>query len=379
MTAIAPAAAPSPSPSAPAAAEAAPIVAPVPNPAETAAPTEAEALASFDITKYTDTQVAELESGDPERIAKVLGSTAQTAEAKPAEEVKPNPETPPVEHTDNGETKARISIKSLKPEDRAKMVQAMEAVRGGKSPAEALADAFGISAAAAAAPAAESATAIAPASDVAAPHPKVAAIEAQLAELQTEYNHHAKVTFDYDEKERVASQIMDLKLDLRDARREAAIEAQHQEAAAAHAQTWEAEQAASHARSMAKFSELITDPDANGDDGFLTRCNYEIYLAEQRKDPILAQADWPEKIGQKVFDKFFKGKAANSADLEGDESPSIPPAPKQSVRLPGSPAGIGTAAGGLSLEAAEAEFAKLPWDQRLDALGKIEAATKQRR
>lgn len=375
MTAIAPAAAPSPSPSAPAAAEAAPIVAPVPNPAETAAPTEAEALASFDITKYTDTQVAELESGDPERIAKVLGSTAQTADAKPAAEAKPNPETPP-EHADNGETKARISIKSLKPEDRAKMVQAMEAVRGGKSPAEALADAFGISTAAPAAPADESTPATPPAAEVVAPHPKVAAIEAQVAAKQAELAK-AKLTFD-PAKDDLLEELQDLKLDLRDARREAAIEAQKQAAHAEYATTWEAAQAESHARSMSKFSDLITDPEANGDDGFLTRCNYEIYLAEQRKDPILAQADWPEKIGQKVFDKFFKGKAANSADPDANESPSVPPAPKQTVRLPGSPAGIGTAAGGLSLEAAEAEFAKLPWDQRLDALGKIEAATKRR-
>lgn len=395
MSDIAPAAAPSsPSASAPAA-EAAPIVAPVPNPAEAAAPTEAEALASFDITKFTDSQVAELESGDPERIAKALGGTVKPAEIKPAEGVKTNPEQfsshanpgerlraaieakTPEQLESAGVELRRVSLASLPAKDRALTVQALDMIRAGKSSAAAFAEVFGIQSVAASpapAPSAPELTEPAPTPQV---HPKVAAMESELAAMESEYEDAMAA---YDPKApALLRKAMRKEMDLRDARREAAIEAQQQAAQAEYATTWEAEQAESQARSMDKFSDLITDPDANGDEGFLTRCKYEIFLAEQRNDSILTQADWSEKIGQKVYDKFFKGKAANSADLEQGESPSIPPAPKQKVRLPGSPAGIGTAAGGLSLEAADAEFNKLSWEDRLDALGKIEAATKQRK
>ncbi len=332
-------------------------------------------MASLDLTKFNDSQVADLESGDPERINRVLGITAKPAEPvadKPAEEAAPVADAPNSEAAD----KVRISIKALKPEDRLKMVRAMDAIRNnGKTPAEALAEEFGIKGPPAVAPVAEAAPVAKPAEVAPAVHPKVAALETQLATLQEKYRA-ARASYDPAASD-MLEDITDVKMDLRDARREAAAEAQREAEHKDYAKTWEAAQAESQARSIEKFGELITAPDANDDEGFLTRCNYEIYLAEQKNDPILTRADWSEKIGQKVFDKFFKGKAANSADSDTDESTSAPPAPKQSVRLPGSPAGTGFAAGGLSREAAEAEFNKLPWDERLKILGQAEDAIKR--
>jgi len=68
-------------------------------------------------------------------------------------------------------------------------------------------------------------------------------------------------------------------------------------------QKWEEAQAASHARAMVQFSALIKDDKS----GFLQRCDDEIAAAQKNNDPIVTQPDWPEKIGQRVFDKFFKG------------------------------------------------------------------------
>lgn len=364
-TAIAPVAVPSSAPTA--AAEAAPIAAPVAAPAETLTePTAAEALATLDLTKFTDSQVKELESGDPERIGKVLKGSAPAvkaeAAAKPAGAI---PEVP--EHTDNGESKARISIKSLKPEDRVRMVSAMEAVRNGKSPTEALSAAFGITAPPVAVAVAPPALVELPAPAVPQVHPKVAALELSLAALKQQYKDE-KAAYDpaaVDTLEKVAEASMDLQW----AKRDAVAETERQAAHAIFAADWEAQQAIHGARALDMFSELMTDPDSR----FNEYASDELLLAEAKKDPILLQPDWQEKIGQRVIEKFFKGKAANSAEPKTGDSP-IPPAPKTSVRLPGSPTGNGYSSGGPSLEAAEAEFNALPWEDRIAALGKIEAA-----
>ncbi len=332
----------------------------------------------LDFGNLTDAQVTALLAGTED------GGTAPAAKVAPAAapavpEVKPAEEPAlPAAHEDNGETKARISIKALKPEDRAKMVTAMEAIRsGGKSPAEAFAEQFGIALNPAAAPAPVAplvAEPVVPA--VAVVHPKVAELESKLATLQQEYQA-AKKAFD-PAKDDLLEQITDLKMDLRDARKDADVESQRTAAAAAQEQVFQTAQAESHARAKAKFSDLLTDPDANGDDGFITRCDYEIWLAEQKNDPIIQQADWPEKIGQKVFDKFYKGKEVQNPEPAVSKSQQIPPAPRQAVRLPGSPVGTGFAAGQLSQETAMVEFASLPAEMQIDILMKLDDSAPKR-
>ena len=115
----------------------------------------------------------------------------------------------------------------------------------------------------------------------------------------------------------------------------------------------------SHARAMESFGGLIADERS----GFLPLCDDEILLAEAKNDPILNQPDWPEKIGQRVVDKFFSGGAAHSPNSAGGLS-WVPPVPRHSVRLPGSPVGPGFSAGSLSPETAMAEIDKLTPEQQ---------------
>ncbi|MCF7789420.1 MAG: hypothetical protein K9N47_25080 [Prosthecobacter sp.] len=308
-----------------------------------------EALEGADLAQMTDAQVRDFESGDPERVEAALA--AQMTPRAPGEESAMAP--------------ARVSIKALKPEDRARTVQALDLIRAGSSPAEAFAEAFGITGQAQAAEG--DAQQDAPFyeetpdySQAQAAVPQVAELEQHLSLLQQQYKQ-AKESYDP-----VASDIMeqmtDVKMDLREARREAAVVNNH----------WQGQQAESHTRAMDMFSDLITDEDT----GFVNCCDDEIFLAEAKNDPILNHPDWPEKIGRRVIDKFFKGQAANSPGHARGMS-LIPPAPRHSLRLPGSPVGPGFSAGALSPQTAMAEIDKLTPEQQdafIHSLDKLTSA-----
>jgi hypothetical protein len=292
-----------------------------------AAPTLEQVLESADITKMSDAEVADFESGDPERVHSALAKQM----------------LPPAR---SEEGPSRISLKALKPEDRARTVQALDLIRGGYAPADAFAEVFGISSLPPAVAAAVSeAEPAAEAQD--SSFPQVAELENHLNYLQQQYQQ-AKESYDPAATD-ILEQMQDVKLDLREARRE--------EAAASHA--WTSEQSESHARAMESFGGLITDEGS----GFLPLCDDEILLAEAKNDPILNQPDWPEKIGRRVMDKFFSGGAAHSPNSAGGLS-WAPPAPRNSLRLPGSPVGPGFSAGSLSPETALAEIDKLTPEQQ---------------
>ncbi len=157
-------------------------------------------------------------------------------------------------------------------------------------------------------------------------------------------------------------EMQDVKLDLREARRVSDDHAR--------------EQAASHERALQTYAELIEMPGSS----FMEFCEAEIVLAERRGDPILHSPDWPEKIAQQVQDKYYLGGGANSAFSPRHVSPQrVPPAPHRKVRIPGSPAGIGFAAGSLSSETAVAEFDKLAPEWQDAALAEIEKLSRRRR
>lgn len=296
-----------------------------------------EALQGADLSQMTDAQIKDFESGDPERVEAAL------AAVQPQEE----PRGGPGEET-SAFAPARVSIKALKPEDRARTVQALDLIRAGKAPADAFAEVFG-------SPGQAQAGDIfsqdeAPVFDEAQTHmaaPPVAELEEHLALLQHQYKQ-AKESYDPAATD-LLEQMTDLKLDLREARREAAVVNGH----------WQDRQAESHTRVMDQFSDLITDEDA----GFVSYCDDEILLAEAKNDPILNHPDWPEKIGRRVIDKFFKGHAANSPGHAKGTS-LIPPVPRHPVRLPGSPVGPGFSAGALSPQTAMAEIDKLTPEQQ---------------
>ncbi|WP_395740623.1 hypothetical protein [Prosthecobacter sp.] len=298
---------------------------------DSSAPTTLEqVLESADITKMSDAEVADFESGDPDRVHSAL-----------AKQLTPNAR--------NDEGPSRFSLKALKPEDRTRTVQALDLIRAGQSPADAFAQVFGISALpqAMAAAVSEPEAGTAAAEEVPGIYPQVAELENHLSYLQQQYQQ-AKESYDPSATD-ILEQMQDVKLDLREARRE--------EAAATHA--WEGGQSESHARAMESFGGLIADERS----GFLPLCDDEILLAEAKNDQILNQPDWPERIGQRVMDKFFSGGAAHSPYAAGGLS-RVPPVPRHSVRLPGSPVGPGFSAGSLSPETAMAEIDKLTPEQQ---------------
>lgn len=282
----------------------------------------AEVLESADITKMSDAQIADFESGDPERVHAALTK----------------------KHGEDGPS--RVSIKALKPEDRARTVQALDLIRAGTAPADAFAEVFGISALPPAVAAAVSEP-VHEEAEAEADVPQVADLENHLAYLKQQYRA-AKESYDPAATD-LLEEMTDVKMELREARREQA----------AVNQSWMSDQAESHARAMEQYGHMITDPNSN----FLPFCDDEIVLAEARNDPILNQPDWPEKIGQRVMDKFFRGQAAYSPNLMRGLS-QIPPVPRQSVRLPGSPVGPGFSAGSLSPQTALAELDKLTPEQQ---------------
>ena len=312
-----------------------------------------QALEDADLTKMTDAQVADFESGDPERVESALA--AQLAPRAPGDESATAP--------------ARVSIKALKPEDRARTVQALDLIRAGKTPADAFAEVFGTSNQAQSLATEAHELAQVTAADFygapdAAAHlgaaPQVADLEQHLAALQQQYQE-AKEAYDPTATD-ILEQMTDVKMDLRDARREAT----------AVGQQWQGTQAESHTRAMDSFAELIADPSSS----FVPFCDDEILLAEAKNDPILYHPDWPEKIGRRVMDKFFNGHAAQSPNPTRGAS-LVPPAPRHTLRLPGSPVGPGFSAGSLSPQTAMAEIDRLTPEQQdafIQSLDKLTAA-----
>lgn len=289
-----------------------------PAPGSGSPPLPDEVLESADITQMTDAELADFESGDPERVHAAL--TKQ--EGGPS----------------------RVSIKALKPEDRARTVQALDLIRGGTAPADAFAEVFGMSAL----PPAVAAAVSEPAYENEEPgQPQVADLEDHLSYLQQQYRE-AKASYDPAATD-LLEEMTDVKIELREARREQAVVTRE----------WMGDQAESHARAMETYGSLITDPDSS----FLPFCDDEILLAEAKNDPILNLPDWPEKIGHRVMDKYFGGHAAHSPNPVRGLS-HIPPVPRQSVRLPGSPVGPGFSAGSLSPQTALAEIDKLTPEQQ---------------
>lgn len=321
-------------------------------------PTLEEAMSQFSMEGMTADQMADLDSGDPVRVAKALG--VKEPAASPKKEYPATPAEKPGANEDEGP--ARVSIRALNASQRAKMVQALDAIRNGKTAEDAFAEHFAKSAA----PASDQPAAIdkptdtPPEQPAPAVAPTVKALEDKLAALKADYDQK-KAEFDPSAQD-ILEEMQDVKLDLRDAKREAE-HYQREES------VFMAEQAASHERAMSKFADLITEsPD------FLEYCEAEIVLAERKNDPVMSSPDWPENIGQRVKDKYFRSYDANSAHA-GDKSQPIPPAPHQKVRIPGSPVGPAFAPGSLTSETAMAEFDKLTPEQQDAAMEEIAKLT----
>lgn len=320
-------------------------------------PTLEEAMASINLDSLTGAQVADLSSGDPMKIAAALG---MKGEPKPAPAPAPAPSEPPA-----AKSVDRISIKALQPEDRTRALAAMEAVRAGKDPKQAFAEAFGITGepSPSATPTPVETPQNAPA-EVVTP-PVVAEIQSKLDALIAKRDQ-ARAEFSPTAEED-SDAIMELRIDLRDAKRQA--EQMQREAA-----TFEAQVESSHARAVEKYADLVTDPDSE----FQDYADVEIVLAERKNDPILTRPDWPEHIADRVFAKHFKSKAANSSHDKNGNAATIPPAPKNDVRFSGSPIGPTSSSGAMTPLIAEAEMSKLSQDQQDAVMAQLERLANKR-
>ena len=253
----------------------------------------------------------------------------------------------------------RLSLGGMAPEARAKLVQFTTLVKGGMSEAEASAQVYGAPAAKTSDTPKDGDKPIDP-----APEPvrevaeSVQAIEDAIAEKKAEI---ARVKSEYGDTTDLLEQIADLKLDLREAKREA----EHASAAQA---TFQANVQKSLEKVMGNYSDLWTDvKQGQTKSAFESYCDDEFLLADAKNDPVLQHPDWPEHIAKRVADKFFNGRGAHSADF-GDDDPTIPPLPKQSVRLPGSLTGNPDAPGVFTPGNIEAHFDTLSEEQQLAVL-----------
>lgn len=310
------------------------------------APSEAEVNAAIDsMGELTAAQLEAIEAGDFSGLA----PTAKGDE-KPKETTETTPTPTTTQETDKTKVH-RLSLGGLAPESRAKFVEMKSLVAGGMSEAEAAAKVFGV-AAAPAAKETETPTETETPSP-ATPPPALQALQDQIAAKQAEIK---AVKDEFGDTTELLEQLQDLKLDLRDAKRE-------HEKHASTAEVFQSEVNASLKRAMSNLSELWSDPKAE----FESKCDDEFLLAQAKNDPVLQASDWPEKIANRVKVKFFSGYDVNNAGGDDDE-PTIPPLPNQRVRLPGSLTGQTAAPGTLTPGNVLATFESLTEDEQLAVL-----------
>lgn len=312
-----------------------------------------QALDAVALDDMTAQEVTELESGDAERMAAVL-KVKDSTDGRPAED---------------GSGLNRVSIKALPPALRLKLVAAISRTRDGGDFEQALREVFpgtgvpeGGMPQAAGWPEAHT-----PHAGEAEARPmamaEVADLEARLAGVKEAYEV-AKAEYDPRAQD-LLEEMMDVKLDLREAHREQTGFLQ--------------EQRASYERAMEEHGDLMGEAGSP----FLDLCDMTISLAERNNDPILMRPDWPERIAKQVRGRFFTGAAARSVARSGGGWPqqqgTVPPAPNQKVRLPGSPVGNGFAPGSITPETALAEFDQLTPEDQEAALAEIARVTDGRR
>lgn len=255
----------------------------------------------------------------------------------------------------------RLSLGGMPPEARAKLVQFTTLVKGGMSEAEASAKVYGATAAKTSDTPKDGDKPAEKAPEITPEVPEsIKSIEDAIAAKRAEI---ARVKSEYGDTTDLLEQLADLKIDLREAKRE-------HERASANQASFQADVNKSLEKVMVDYSDLWTDvKQGQTKSDFESYCDDEFLLADAKNDPVLQRPDWPEHIAKRVADKFFKGRGANSAD-SGDDDPTIPPLPKQSVRLPGSLTGNPDAPGVFTPGNIEAQFDTLTEEQQLEVLKK---------
>lgn len=329
-------------------------------------------LSGLDVTKLTDDQLADLESGDPQKLANLLKVPASKPEEKKTDTAGGSSTAAEVEEGQGvgARPPVRVSLKSIPEPDSLALVKALSGVKTGqyKTLTEALSKEFKISPAQATAAAdailAESgapAEAKATATPDLAVHPKIQEIEGRIKEL-TQQRDKAKSEFDYESAESLQDAIMEAKFDLRQARQVAESEI------TLHAE-WTKKEDESRDKVLTKYAEFTSDPEHN----FNLLLDMEVTRAEKAHDPILQSPDWPEKIADRVFEKHKELLGYVNSDPKDDDVPAtIPLAPRSGVRLPGAPVGGGANSAALTASAALSEFDKLSPDEQKAVMARLD-------
>lgn len=257
----------------------------------------------------------------------------------------------------------RISLGGVPDADRRAMADAIDGLRSGKyaSLQAAIAAELGLpSADAKATPPAQAEIEHVPAvPDVS---DDITRINAEIAELETKQQAF-KDEYDYEEADKIGAEILTRTKSLvkLEAKAEAMQEAQQS--------AWAQAEESSRSRSISAYPDL-----ANPDSDFSQDVEDEIILAEAKKDNILQQPDWPEQIAKRVAQKR-NGRGENIATPQPNTQPTIPPAPRQGIRLPGSPVGGGSQTTAFSPAQAADALGDLTPEQQLSLLAAIERRT----
>lgn len=316
-------------------------------------PSEADVSAALDsLGELSSEQLQAIDGGDFSGLMPAGDKAPEPKGDKAAE-----PETSTPQGDKDPANIHRIGLGGLPPEARAKLVKFTTLVKSGMSEAEASAQVYGIATPKGAEPGKEAEAE--PEAAKPAPVPEaVATIEQSIADTKAEI---ARVKAEYGDTTDLMERLSDLKLDLREAKREA-------ERASATQATFQSEVAKSLDKVMEQNADLWTDVKPGQEkSAFESFCDDEFLLAEAKSDPVLQRPNWPEHIAKRVLDKFFQGRSANSAGY-GDDDPTIPPLPNQQVRLPGSLTGNTDAPGVLTPGNIMAQFDTLTEDQQLEVL-----------
>ncbi len=338
----------------------------------------------FDLGRLSEAQVADLESGNAERIEGAIRVARGRRDVQGGDHALAGGATHGEHALAGGATgPGRISLKAIPDrEDRLGLIEVTRKLRDGEAAnlREALDMVFGMSVAkgqtaapvmVAAPEVAEAASTTGAGGDAERGQPRTlegdrqAVAEAELrVEALMKQREERRAGYDFEEAKALMAEILDAKLDLREARNEAAR-------AVSHVETYVAEEKASQERMEAQYGEWLNNPESP----FHEWVEMEIALAEKRKDDIFYYPDWPEKIAGRALQRHQSRNGGGPADPNaGDFHETTPPAPRQRVRMPGSPVGGGANSLALTASAALSEFEKLDPEEQKGVLDRLDRA-----
>ncbi len=300
------------------------------------------------VARMSNAEIEALASGDLQAVAKVLNLPEPAPNPQTPASARQAALTPPksdLESDEDGPT--RISLRALPPKERKAVADAIQAVKEGRF------NTFEEARASQTPKSAEAASAEAKVEPSPESSPKVKEIQQRIADIEAK-QEAAATAFDSVGLLRANRDLLDAKLELRDAEAEFKAEQSHH-------LNWSQQEAHHVTEATRRYPEQFANPE------FLEALQDARDLAEHRRDPILEGSDWPLKLTERVAARFKA--AAHSATAT-----PFPRPPAQESRVRGalsSPTPPGTPA--MSVEEALSAMDALSEDQVDEVLAGIKA------